>query len=120
MSVSFCTPGSRCLIGNLRRRFRGGCPRAYFSTCFCKVALQVRSKESAVTISQYADGAPVGLLPLHIIKLSNSANHSREAPPYLCRASYLRVPPEVKAQAKSVETDRTRLTGIILARGTKV
>lgn len=44
----------------------------------------------------------------------------RDALPYLCGASYLRVPPKVKAQADAGEMDRKRAARIILSRGTIV
>jgi len=44
----------------------------------------------------------------------------RDALPYLCGASYLRVPPKVKAQAEAGEMDRTRPSRIILSLRTKV
>src|SRR5271155_5139508 len=55
-----------------------------------------------------------------VITLSSGANNPREAPPYLFRASYLRVPPKVKAQADAVEIDRMRAARIILSRRARV
>jgi len=44
----------------------------------------------------------------------------REAPPYLGGASYLRVPPKVKAETDAVETERTWPARITFSLRTKV